>query len=126
MARYEITVSASAECALRIVGAKPEDSKQHGRTLFISATFAGEKLNETGYLADERALRAALAETVGQLDHQYLNDLPQFQEQNPTAENIARWLAEQLAGLAARADISLAAVGVRLHRDAEVVYRPQG
>lgn len=123
MAQYEITVSASAECALRIVGAKPEDSKQHGRTLFISATFAGEKLNETGYLADERALRAALVEVVARLDHQYLNDLPPFQQQNPTAENIARWVAEQLEGVAAQADVRLEAVAVRLHRDAEVTYR---
>jgi len=123
LAQYEITVSAAAECALRIVGAKPEDSKQHGRTLFISATFAGEKLNETGYLADERALRAALTEAVAQLDHQYLNDLTAFQQQNPTAENIARWVAEQLGGVAPQAGVSLVAVAVRLHRDAEVTYR---
>ena len=32
-----------------------------------------------------------------ELDHHYLNDLPFFQNQNPSSENIARYIFERLA-----------------------------
>lgn len=123
MTYYEITVGAQAECALRIEGAAPPDSGVHGRTYRLVAAFRGEKLNERGYLADERELRAMLGEVAAMLDHKYLNELPQFQGVNPSAENIARWVAgELLKKLPPLSGIRLAWVEAVIHRDAAVRY----
>jgi 6-pyruvoyltetrahydropterin/6-carboxytetrahydropterin synthase len=40
----------------------------------------------------KKSLRAVAAE----LDHAYLNDLPGFAERNPSAENIALYIYEQM------------------------------
>ncbi len=123
MAYYEITVGAQAECALRIEGASPPDSGIHGRTYRLVAAFSGDKLNERGYLADERELRAMLCEVAAVLDHTYLNDLPQFKGVNPSAENIARWVAEELIKkLPASSGVKLAWVEAGIHRDAAARY----
>lgn len=123
MASYLITVGAQAECALRINGASPPDSGLHGRTYLISACFAGDKLNALGYLADERELRAMLCGVAAEIDHKCLNELPQFQGVNPSAENIARWIAEKLLERLPPAGIAkLEWVEVGIHRDAAVRY----
>lgn len=123
MSRFEITVGAQVECALRIDGAAPPDSGLHGRTYLISACFTGDKLNALGYLADERELRAMLCGVAAEIDHKYLNELPQFQAINPSAENIARWVAEKLLERFPPAgSVKLGWVEVGIQRDAAARY----
>jgi 6-pyruvoyltetrahydropterin/6-carboxytetrahydropterin synthase len=124
MAQYEIRVSATAECALHIEGVGHPDDEVHGRSLALSAAFAGPELDSHGFLADERKLRAMLGEVAAGLDHKHLNRLPQFSGVNPSAENIARWVAEELQKrLPADGRFALKKVSVGLHRDAKVTYR---
>jgi len=47
-------------------------------------------------LVDFRQLKTALASVVSYLDHRYLNELPEFRTQNPTAELIAKLIFERL------------------------------
>lgn len=47
-------------------------------------------------LVDFGVLKKALLELLEELDHHNLNELPAFEAQNPTTENIARWIAEEL------------------------------
>jgi len=124
MPQFEIRVSATAECALHIMGAGHPDDEVHGRSLFISATFAGPGLDGFGFLTDERKLRAMLSAVASELDHRHLNKLPQFAELNPSAENVARWVAEGLLKRLPQAGrVQLKKVSVKLHRDAKVTYR---
>ena len=37
-------------------------------------------------------LKKFVEEILGELDYQNINEIPPFDEQNPSAENIARWL----------------------------------
>jgi 6-pyruvoyltetrahydropterin/6-carboxytetrahydropterin synthase len=123
MPHYELTVRAQAECALSITGASHPDAGVHGRTYLISACFTGAKLDALGFLADERELRALLVNVVAELDHKYLNELPQFEGVNPSAERIARWVAEMLlARLPEKCSARLAWVDVIIHRDASARY----
>jgi len=46
---------------------------------------------------DFRELKRILNETVEAFDHCYLNELPEFQEQNPTTENCARLIFQRCA-----------------------------
>jgi len=54
-------------------------------------------LNEIGIGGDFRDAKKALKDIVGRLDHNHLNELPAFQKENPTSENIARFLYGELS-----------------------------
>ena len=49
-----------------------------------------EQLNENGMVVDFSQIKQLIK---NKLDHQYLNDLFDF---NPTAENLAKWIADQI------------------------------
>jgi 6-pyruvoyltetrahydropterin/6-carboxytetrahydropterin synthase len=55
------------------------------------------ELDDIGIGIDFRDIRAAVKEVLAGLDHCDLNDLPLFAEQNPTSENIARFLYKELS-----------------------------
>lgn len=65
-------------------------SRLHGHNWIIEVTCQREELDENGMVIDFSKIK----EVVMQLDHQYLNDL--LKGINPTAENIARWIADQI------------------------------
>jgi len=124
MGRYELTVGGYFEAALRVPGAGQKADALHGRRFDVEVSFAGEKLNRLGMLADERKLRAALAQALSEFDHSYLNELPEFVGANPTAENIARLICERMQPAAGDCGLTVSEVSVRLHPGARVSYRP--
>ncbi|MBQ7633992.1 MAG: 6-carboxytetrahydropterin synthase [Bacteroidaceae bacterium] len=61
----------------------------HGHNARITVHCAAEELNENGMVVDFMHIK----EVVMRLDHKNLNDLFPF---NTTAENVARWICEQI------------------------------
>ena len=62
----------------------------HGHNWIIEVECKSEKLNQNGMLVDFTHIKKAIHE---RLDHQYINDIVDF---NPTAENIAKWVVENV------------------------------
>jgi 6-pyruvoyltetrahydropterin/6-carboxytetrahydropterin synthase len=61
-----------------------------------------EELDERGMVIDFLVLQAALRQVLDRYEHQDLNRIPPFDaEVNPSAENVARLIAEQLLQLLA-------------------------
>jgi len=74
----------------------------HGHNYRVQVTVRGEKLDSIGMLADFVVLKKALRDACEPMDHVFLNDMPPFDETNPTAENMAIYVAEKMqAALAA-------------------------
>ncbi len=73
----------------------------HGHTFTVEVFVAGPVGENTGWVVDFGDLKRACAPVFDLLDHRYLNDIEGLE--NPTSENIARWLwprlAENLEGL---------------------------
>ena len=67
----------------------------HGHSYKAEIVLYGEQLDETGFLVDFNVLKVVR----NALDHKLLNDLPGFKEKNPSAENIAGWIAEKVCDL---------------------------
>ena len=86
------TVTKTMEIAVGHCLVLPYDSpcqRQHGHNLKLGITVSAEELTEYGMVVDFGKIK----EIVHQLDHHYLNDLFLM---NPTAENIALWIVDQI------------------------------
>lgn len=62
----------------------------HGHNWIITVTCQSETLNANGMVEDFTAIKERVQ---SRLDHTNLNDVVPF---NPTAENLARWICEQI------------------------------
>jgi 6-pyruvoyltetrahydropterin/6-carboxytetrahydropterin synthase len=93
---FEVHVSAvfPAAHALRNYYGKTEPI--HGHNWRARVTIAGPQLDSMGLLIDFVPLEKAFKELIARLDHKFLNEVPPFDEINPSAENIARYLCDEL------------------------------
>jgi len=71
-------------------------AKLHGHNWKIEVQVVGDKLNHIGMLVDFKEIKRHAKEVISELDHTFLNDHPHFKEKNPTAENIAEYLYQQI------------------------------
>lgn len=67
----------------------------HGHSYVCEIHVSGPVDGRTGWIRDFAELRAAFQPLAEQLDHRLLNEVPGLE--NPTSENIARWIWERLA-----------------------------
>ena len=94
---FELTVKAEFEAAHHINGYQGKCQRLHGHNWSVEAVVEGYALDELGMLIDFKVLKAELNNVLDELDHRYLNELPIFSTKNPTAENLAKYVFEQLS-----------------------------
>lgn len=77
---------------LTMVGQKCENL--HGHNWHVEVCVRGDRLNSAGVLADFGDIKRAVRAVVdGELDHKFLNELPAFEDGQPTSERIAVYIA---------------------------------
>ncbi len=64
----------------------------HGHNWKVEVKARTETLNSIGIGIDFQDLKSALRPIIDYLDHYHLNDLPEFQTHNPTAENVSKFI----------------------------------
>lgn len=64
----------------------------HGHNWKVELVVEGETLNDIEILIDFKELKKMLKEVLEELDHRLINELPYFQEKNPSSENIAQYI----------------------------------
>jgi 6-pyruvoyltetrahydropterin/6-carboxytetrahydropterin synthase len=121
---FEISVEYSFAAGHALRGYKGKCENVHGHNYKVQVIVAGLELNSIGLLMDFVELRAAIKALVEQLDHRFLNDLPPFDQQNPSAENIAKYFADMLSGQVSGDGLRLSAVTVWETDTTSATYRP--
>ena len=93
---FEIKVSAEFEAAHRVAGYPGKCDRLHGHSWVVEARVIGSKLDNLGMLVDFKLVKGRLRELLETLDHRMLNELPAFENINPTAENIAQYVYNEM------------------------------
>jgi 6-pyruvoyltetrahydropterin/6-carboxytetrahydropterin synthase len=95
---FEVMIERNFSSAHQLRGYKGKCENLHGHNYKVEIYARGRKLNEIGLLVDFAELKAAADEVIERLDHRNLNEIPPFdRELNPSAENLARYILEQIA-----------------------------
>ncbi len=94
---YELKVITSFSAAHQLKNFRGPCENLHGHNWKIEVCVVSDTLNEAGIVVDFGVLKKYVNAVVGSLDHKFLNNLDPFKDQNPSSENIARYMAEQLA-----------------------------
>ncbi len=95
---YTLTVSASFAAAHRLREYAGNCERLHGHNWRVEATVESRELDAQGMAVDFRVVKAELSGILGRLDHGFLNEIAPFDAQNPSSENLARYLYEELKG----------------------------
>lgn len=69
--------------------------KLHGHTWRVEVSIVSEEINAIGLVMDFKDMKAKLKILMDRWDHVCLNELPEFQDMNPSTENMAKWLYQE-------------------------------
>ncbi len=109
---YEIRVSSSFAAAhqLRNYGGKCE--RLHGHNWKVEVTVSALELNQVGLAIDFKEVKNTLGEVLSKFDHQNLNELDMFEKENPSSENVARWIYTELSALLSSHGVTVGKISV--------------
>ena len=92
---FELSVRAEF-CAAHAILIGGQREMVHGHNWRVTATVMGPALDKEGLLCDFHLVERGLKEVIGPYDNGDLNRTAPFTDLNPTAENVARHIAESL------------------------------
>ena len=121
---YELKVITNFSAAHQLKNFHGACEDLHGHNWKIEVCVTADTLNETGIVVDFRVLKQHLKAVMAGLDHKFLNDLEAFKDQNPSSENIAKYVAEQLSLLLQVPEIKVSRVTAWESETACATYYP--
>ena len=110
---FEVSINARFSAAHHLVNYPGSCAEHHGHNWEVEVFVKGGKLNDTGILVDFRELKISVADVLDKLDHKDLNALSFFKKKNPTSENLAKFLFEELSGCLDSATYTISRVKVK-------------
>ena len=93
---FEVTIEETfaAGHALRNYRGKCENV--HGHNYRCQVTLEGDQLDSIGLLVDFVEMKRVVHSVLDRLDHQWLNEFPPFDVLNPSAENMAKYIHDEV------------------------------
>jgi 6-pyruvoyltetrahydropterin/6-carboxytetrahydropterin synthase len=122
---FEVTIEETfaAGHALRNYRGKCENV--HGHNYRCQVTLEGAQLDSVGLLVDFVELKKVVHGVLDRMDHQWLNEFPPFDVLNPSAENMAKYIYDEVCeGLKTRDGVKVGAIRLWETDTASATYRP--
>ncbi len=95
---FEITVAGRFTAIHQIQLPDGSLEAAHEHEWHVRITYSGAALDSNGLLFDFSTVRGWLNRLLASLDKQMLNQVPAFAHRNPSAENLAVFIADALPG----------------------------
>ena len=94
---YELKIVSQVAAAHQLREFQGKCEQLHGHNWKIEVYVTGDTLGEDGLLIDFGLIKKGTKKVLEELDHKFLNELEPFKEENPSSENIARYIYESLS-----------------------------
>ena len=120
---YQISVEQHFDAAHYLRGYRGKCEALHGHRFTVVARIQAAEINDIGIAYDFADLKQHLREVLARLDHTCVNDVPPFDEINPSSENMAKLIYDELVRLVAP-PVSVASVEVWESPHTWVSYTP--
>ena len=120
--KYIIRVEARFEAAHNLRQYKGKPEPLHGHSWKVEAKFKCKKLDHEDIGVDYVHVEKAIRQLAFRFDHKYINEIPPFDQINPTSENLARWFFGELNRSEIRQSAELSEVVVWEGPEAYVSY----
>jgi 6-pyruvoyltetrahydropterin/6-carboxytetrahydropterin synthase len=96
---YEVAVISDFSAAHRLRGYKGKCENLHGHNWKVEVSLGVGKPDKLGMAVDFKEIKKALNSVLETLDHKDLNSVAYFKDTNPTSENIAKYIHDQIKSL---------------------------
>jgi len=120
---FEISVEETFAAGHALRGYRGKCERIHGHNYRVQLLVESSQLDSAGLLMDFVDLKRMLHAAIERLDHQFLNEVPPFDQVNPTAENMAKYFYDEIAPQVPP-PARLAAVKVWETETSSAAYRP--
>jgi 6-pyruvoyltetrahydropterin/6-carboxytetrahydropterin synthase len=121
---YQISVEQHFDAAHFLRGYQGKCEALHGHRFRVVVKIKAAWVNDIGIAYDFVELKQHLGDILAKFDHTCLNDVSPFDNINPSSENIAATIYDELKPKLAGAPVSLAAVEVWESPQSGVAYSP--
>lgn len=120
---YELSILAHFSAAHRLREYQGDCERLHGHNWKVRVAVQSEALDDLGMVMDFRDIKKTVHRVLDEFDHAFLNELKRFETVNPTTENLARIVAEEVAAQLPEG-VTLASVTAWESEGCSATYRP--
>ena len=121
---YEVSVEQHFDAAHYLRDYQGKCESLHGHRYKVVAKVKASQVDEVGLAYDFTVLKHHLADILSRFDHTCLNDVPPFDKVNPSSENIASTIYNELGPKLSGDPVLLSCVEVWESPDSWVAYSP--
>ena len=121
---YQISVEKHFDAAHFLRGYRGKCEALHGHSFRAVARVNATKLDDIGLAYDFAELKRHLNDILARFDHTCLNDVPPFDKINPSSENIATTIYDELRSKLAGTPVAISAIEVWESPQTGIIYRP--
>ena len=121
---YQISVEQHFDAAHFLRGYQGKCEALHGHRFRVVVKIKASGVDDIGIAYDFTVLKQHLEDILSRLDHTCLNDVPPFDKINPSSENIAATIYDELQRKLAAAPLSISCVEVWESPQTGVTYSP--
>jgi len=121
---YQITVEQHFDAAHFLRGYQGKCEALHGHRFQVVAKIRASGVDDIGIAYDFAELKRYLGDTISRFDHTCLNDVLPFDKINPSSENIAATIYNELKLKLAGTPVSLSCIEVWESPQTGVAYSP--
>ena len=121
---YEVSVEQHFDAAHFLRGYKGKCEALHGHRFRVVVRLKSGALNDIGIAYDFTELKRHLGDILSRFDHICLNDIEPFDAINPSSENIAATVYQELKPRLEVSPVSILAIEVWESPQSQVTYYP--
>lgn len=96
MPHYELSIETHFSAAHQLRGYPGDCARLHGHNWHVKLFVRCTELDELGLGIDYKIMKSELKAAIEKWDHYNLNDIEPFDKINPSSENVARLLFEEM------------------------------